>query len=132
MSYCVNCGVELDKTCEVCPLCHTKVVNPNEPVDHDSPTPFATRQGTADSVQNKDVGILITVILASTALVCGLLNLFFFPGGKWSLYMIGVCVMLWIFCLPLFFPFLVQLFHLGKSFGSFLVEQFCKTVHLIF
>ena len=24
MSYCVNCGVELDKTCSVCPLCNTK------------------------------------------------------------------------------------------------------------
>ncbi len=28
MSYCVNCGVELDKTCAVCPLCNTKVCNP--------------------------------------------------------------------------------------------------------
>ena len=40
MSYCVNCGVELDKTCSVCPLCNTKVINPNQPVDTVSPKPY--------------------------------------------------------------------------------------------
>ena len=39
MSYCVNCGVELDKTCSVCPLCNTKVINPNQPVNTVSPKP---------------------------------------------------------------------------------------------
>ena len=28
MSYCVNCGVELDATASFCPLCHTPVLNP--------------------------------------------------------------------------------------------------------
>ena len=37
MSYCVNCGVELDATASFCPLCHTPVVNPNQPVDGASP-----------------------------------------------------------------------------------------------
>lgn len=32
MSYCVNCGVELDDTVAICPLCHTPVQNPNRPV----------------------------------------------------------------------------------------------------
>lgn len=27
MSYCVNCGVELDPSAGICPLCHTPVVN---------------------------------------------------------------------------------------------------------
>ena len=40
MSYCVNCGVELDATAERCPLCHTPVQNPRQPVDHDRPRPF--------------------------------------------------------------------------------------------
>lgn len=30
MSYCVNCGVKLKNSEEYCPLCHTKVINPNE------------------------------------------------------------------------------------------------------
>ena len=28
MSYCVNCGVELDNTVKQCPLCDTVVINP--------------------------------------------------------------------------------------------------------
>ena len=37
MSYCVNCGVELDSTASFCPLCRTPVVNPRQPVDTGSP-----------------------------------------------------------------------------------------------
>lgn len=104
MSYCVNCGVELDKTCRICPLCNTRVINPNEPVDEYSPKPFPELPGKLDPVQRNDMALLMTVILASTAMVCGLLNLFAFKQGRWSLYVIGICVNLWIFFLPLFFP----------------------------
>ena len=30
MSYCVNCGVELDASAKECPLCNTPVLNPRE------------------------------------------------------------------------------------------------------
>ena len=30
MSYCVNCGVELEKSIRKCPLCNTPVINPND------------------------------------------------------------------------------------------------------
>ena len=33
MSYCVHCGVELDATASFCPLCHTRVLDPGQPVD---------------------------------------------------------------------------------------------------
>lgn len=97
MSYCVNCGVELDKTCEVCPLCNTKVVNPKQPPDTTAPKPFPSLEGHAEPVDRADITILMTVMLATTAVVCGLLNLFFFQYGSWSLYVIGICVVLWIF-----------------------------------
>ena len=45
MSYCGNCGVELDPTARACPLCHTPVVNPNQPVDTVSPKPFPPEPG---------------------------------------------------------------------------------------
>lgn len=103
MSYCVNCGVELDKTCSVCPLCNTRVLNPNQAPDHISPTPFPTRKGYTPPAQRSDVTILLSVVLAVTAVVCGLLNLFIFQKSAWSLYVIGGCVLLWMFCLPVFF-----------------------------
>ena len=40
MSYCVNCGVELDASLEVCPLCNTPVLNPNEIERPQLKTPF--------------------------------------------------------------------------------------------
>lgn len=43
MSYCVNCGVELDSTASFCPLCRTPVVNPRQPVDTGSPPPLPHR-----------------------------------------------------------------------------------------
>ena len=45
MSYCVHCGVELDPTASFCPLCHTPVADPRQPVDTASPKPFPTRRG---------------------------------------------------------------------------------------
>lgn len=104
MSYCVNCGVELDKTCSICPLCNTEVINPKSPPDKDAPNPYPSRRGKTNPVRRNDVTILMSVILATTAIVCGLLNLFFFTGTRWSLYVIGICVLLWIFFLPVFFP----------------------------
>lgn len=103
MSYCVNCGVELHDTCSVCPLCNTKVYHPGRTVDRESPTPFPVRQGDAAPVQQTDVMILISIVLAVTAGVCGLLNLFIFRGTSWSLYVISGCVLLWVFFLPVFF-----------------------------
>ena len=102
MSYCVNCGVELHETCSVCPLCHTEVHNPRHPVDENAPKPFPVRQGAVAPVQKADVLILISVVLAVTAGVCGLLNLLIFYGTYWSLYVIGGCALLWVFCLPVY------------------------------
>lgn len=103
MSYCVNCGVELHKTCSVCPLCGTKVINPLQEVDTTSPKPFPERRGNAEPAQRNDAALLIGVVLAVTACVCGLLNFFVFSRTSWSLYVMGGCALLWIVCLPVFF-----------------------------
>lgn len=102
MSYCVNCGVELHPTSTACPLCNTKVQNPVQEVDRTSLPPFPARKGDVAPAQRADVMLLISVILAVTAGVCGLLNLFIFRKTSWSLYVIGGCALLWVFCLPVF------------------------------
>lgn len=104
MSYCVNCGVELDKTCHTCPLCNTPVLNPNQPVDTRGVTPFPATRGTVEPAERHEFTILITIILCTIAAVCFLLNRFAFAATNWSVYIIGLCVMLWIFMLPFFFP----------------------------
>ena len=95
MSYCVHCGVELDATASFCPLCHTRVLDPGQPVDTASPKPFPTRRGEVAPAAKQEVALLITAMLASVAVCCGVLNLFLRADRMWSLYVIGAAAMLW-------------------------------------
>lgn len=104
MSYCVNCGVELDATATACPLCNTKIYNPNQPVATDIPTPYATVKGYTEPVKTREFTILMTIIFLTTSAVCLFLNLFTIQIGHWSFYVGGICSMLWVFLMPVFFP----------------------------
>lgn len=109
MSYCVHCGVELDATATFCPLCHTPVVDPSQPPDTQSPTPFPTRRGEVPPPARQEVALLITAMLASVAVCCGVLNLFLRADRTWSLYVIGAAAMLWLWLVP---PLLARGMHL--------------------
>ena len=109
MSYCVHCGVELDATASFCPLCHTPVLNPRQPVDTTSPKPFPTQRGEVPPAAKQGAAVLITSMLASVALCCGLLNLFLRTDRAWSLYIIGAAAMLWLWVVP---PLLARGMHL--------------------
>ena len=110
MSYCVNCGVELDATASACPLCNTKVYNPNQPVACDVPTPYPTAKGHSEPVKAIEFMILMTITLLTAALVCFFLNYFTIQIGHWSFYTAGIFAMLWVFMVPAFFPGRVNVF----------------------
>lgn len=101
MSYCVNCGVELDASHKSCPLCNTPVINPRELVPNDVTPPFPREKGQVELVKRKDAAILLSVVLLSTAITCGLLNFFIYKANLWSLSIIGACVVFWVFMIPL-------------------------------
>lgn len=100
MSYCVNCGVELNATASFCPLCHTPVVNPNQPVDLHSLPPYPIERKEVAPVPRGHLAILLTTVLLSVAVCCGVLNRFLSTNHLWSLYVIGAAVMLWIWIVP--------------------------------
>ena len=100
MSYCVNCGVELDSTAEFCPLCQTPVHNPRQPVDRAGPTPFPTERGEVLLVARWEVAVLLSAMAGSVAVCCGLLNLLLLSSQFWSLYVIGAAAMFWVFVVP--------------------------------
>lgn len=100
MSYCVNCGVELDRTASECPLCHTPVFNPRQRVDTISPKPFPTERMEVAPASKREVALLLSVMLASVAVCCGVLNLFVRGERMWSLYLIGGAAMLWLWLVP--------------------------------
>lgn len=100
MSYCVNCGVELDASATKCPLCDTPVYNPKAPEPAAQPSSFPKEKGQVEVVKRKDLGVLLTVIVLATAVTCGLLNAFVFRANLWSLAVIGVFLVLWVIMIP--------------------------------
>ena len=102
MSYCVNCGVELDKDLKACPLCKTIVINPNELIIRENEA-FPKQKGEVERVKRRDVGVLITIFLVATAVTCGLLNLLVYDTVAWSPTVMGVCGFIWATLFPLIF-----------------------------
>ena len=100
MSYCVNCGVELESSLQECPLCHTPVINPKETGREIPPSPYPTDKGQVEVVKRKDLGILLSVVLTATGVTCLLLNLLVFGQSLWSLLVIGICICLFVFTFP--------------------------------
>jgi len=114
MSYCVNCGVELDASAKECPLCNTPVINPRIKAGREmsgsrstqgdrqgADAPFPEEKGQVETVNRKDLGILLSMVVLATAVTCGVLNALVFKGVLWSLTVIGACAVLWVMMIPL-------------------------------
>ncbi len=100
MSYCVHCGVELDPSLKKCPLCNTPVLDPHVMPYYEAASPYPTKRGQVEPVKRKDLAILVSILLISCAVTCGFLNLLVFDKNAWSLLVIGLCLLLWIICIP--------------------------------
>lgn len=72
MSYCVKCGVELDEGAERCPLCGTPAWKPDET----EPRYFPTKPAEVPRASRRAAAALLTAMLASVSLCCGLLTHF--------------------------------------------------------
>ncbi|MCM1267337.1 MAG: DUF6320 domain-containing protein [Bacteroidales bacterium] len=124
MSYCVNCGVELEASLRECPLCHTPVINPNEAGTEFPPSPYPENKGQVEEVKRKDLGILLSVVLTATSGTCLLLNLLVFNKSLWSLLVIGICICLFVFTFPLVYyrrtPLALSLLADGASVALYL------------
>lgn len=102
MSYCVNCGVELEPSLKECPLCSTPVINPNQ-ISSAVSNPYPSSKGQVEIASKKDFGILLTVVLSATSVTCLLLNLLVFQGHLWSFAVIGACICLFFLAAPAVF-----------------------------
>jgi len=100
MSYCVNCGVKLDEALNKCPLCNTPVINPKDLKKMGPISPFPSERGETETVKSKDVIVLTSIFLATTAFCCLLLNLLVFNKTLWSIPIIGLCAFIWVVVIP--------------------------------
>ena len=132
MSYCVQCGVKLEQSLKSCPLCHTPVINPNELNTSNLPDgigPFATEKGEVEPMKKHDIGLWLTLVFGSTAIACGILNLFVFNHSYWSIPAIGACIILWLFFCPrMFFPQIPITLNLSVSAISIIFYQLAITL----
>lgn len=97
MSYCVNCGVELDATLKKCPLCGTKVYHPDKEQDIMAEQTFPRKKGEVERVSKKEGIIFVSVLLLTIAVTCALLNILVYNTNWWSVPVDGICLTLWVF-----------------------------------
>lgn len=101
MSYCVNCGVELDKSAKKCPLCSTPVINPNAENAEKVILPFPERVDIPESVNRRFTAFIITMVMLIPNIVCILVNIIFFKESQWALLVNSTSLLVWaLFVLP--------------------------------
>ena len=130
MSYCVNCGVELDASARECPLCNTPVWNPRELAKRpgqdqaSAQTPFPREKSQVESANKKEFGLLMSMVVLATAATCGILNALVFQGTLWSLAVIGACGVLWVILIP------VMIYTKQPIYVSFLYDGAVVVIYL--
>lgn len=96
MSYCVNCGVELESAAKRCPLCDTPVINPAQP-PADEPPAYPEAIYLPKATRSVYKAFIFTIVLLIPNIVCGVINLFYPDTGHWAVYVISCSALVWIF-----------------------------------
>lgn len=101
MSYCVNCGVELEKGCPACPLCDTPVINPKEKTAEQGKPLFPEILEIPKSVSKKYWAFVLSLIILIPNLVILVLDMLIFKS-EISKFIVGGFAVAWIwFIFPL-------------------------------
>jgi hypothetical protein len=115
MSYCVNCGVELEAALKSCPLCGTEVINPKK---EEAPSEKRSLPEIRDEYRKVDrvfwinfISLLVVVPIA-TCLICDML---YNESLTWSLYVVAGVEILWAFSIS---PFLFKKFSYIKMVSA--------------
>jgi hypothetical protein len=102
MSYCVNCGVELQKSEPRCPLCGTEVLNPNELNEEKPIRPYPAHVEHLDkSVDRRYIASFISLLLLIPLFTTMLANILVSKQLTWSYLVLGgELVVFTVFLLP--------------------------------
>ncbi len=97
MSYCVNCGVELDRSLKKCPLCGVPVINP---LEKEEPVQTPAFPESRDELKKKDRSFWIgffSLLYTVPIVTCVICNLLYDKSLTWSVYVASGILMLWVF-----------------------------------
>ncbi len=105
MSYCVNCGVELDKSAKKCALCDAPVLNPFEDESVEpTPAPYSDKLFIPSSVSRRYIAFIFSVVLLIPNIICNITNLLIPESGLWAIYINATSLLFFIlFILPFVF-----------------------------
>ena len=103
MSYCVNCGVELQKSEPRCPLCGTEVLNPNELHEEKPIRPYPAHVEHLDkSIDRRYIASFISLLLLIPLFTAMLANVLVSKQLTWSYIVLGgELVLFTVFLLPM-------------------------------
>ena len=115
MPYCVHCGVELEGSEKQCPLCQTKVLDPNGRELSGTALGFPIRMEEPKRKINTRFFVLLAgVVLLFPLIIVVLIDLAFSNNLTWSLYVLGAEICLWAFViLPISCPHKPVYLYLG-------------------
>lgn len=101
MSYCVNCGVELEKACKACPLCDTPVINPKEKAEPSEMPAYPDMLLIPKSTNKLYLAFVLSLIILIPTLVSTIINAMLFDNHVIK-YVVGGAALVWVwFLLPL-------------------------------
>ena len=101
MSYCVNCGVELDKGLKACPLCSVPVINPGEAhIESTSSYPNIPVEGVKS--RQRDLILPVTLLLLIPVFITLLSDYLTSGRISWSIFVVSSLALVWIFLIPPF------------------------------
>jgi hypothetical protein len=103
MSYCVNCGVELETSEKACPLCGVEVQNPRQPCDDQAARPYPRQLDPINKRINRHfVAAILSICVAFPAVICVVINLILTGETTWSLVVAGAMALIWLSFVPYF------------------------------
>ncbi len=121
MSYCVNCGVELEKGCPACPLCDTPVINPREKKADDAMPALPEILDIPKSLSKKYWAFVLSLIIIIPNLVLLVLDILVFRSGI-AKFIAGGFAVAWIwFIFPLLWKKNIPVIMLGIDAIALLV-----------
>lgn len=101
MSYCVKCGVKLAPGSKECPLCYTKVINPEEKEAVYEPTfPPRPRPLGEQKIRRSSVVLLLSLSLFLPAAVCLVCDLIPDFTVGWSSVVLASLLLVGVFIIP--------------------------------
>ncbi len=134
MSYCVHCGVKLADYHETCPLCHTKVLNPNAKIDPQTRDYPKYREHLSEKNTNHMrrllAGTILTLVFSMNIVLLLLINLIVNHQFSWSLIPTVSLIYVWF---TVAYPFLRvrnSLFRL-YTYDSFATAVFLPILNFI-